>query len=93
MNELKNVSFWKSLEIVLASARVPDTQTPRWSPRWSIVRLEGVTDLPARLPTRTAPAERASGSDGAVTPASPGAREGTVARPPPRRYSLGFMPE
>ncbi len=89
MNEMKNLSFWKSLEIVLAGARLPDRQMTN---PWPIVRLEGIVDLPLRLPKRAAPAEREG--EGDVNPASTaGAGAGVVARPPPRRFSHGFLPE
>ncbi len=47
MSEMKIGSFWKCLQQVLADARFPDTQQVN---PWRIVRVEGVIEMPSRLP-------------------------------------------
>ena len=92
MNEMKTISFWKSLEIMFTGARVGEAKVK--TNRWPIVRLEGISDLPVRLPKRAVSAERSVANDGpAMTSAPSGVRGGGGARPPPRRFSLGFLPE
>lgn len=86
MTEMKTVSFWKSLEIVLTNARLPDAQLTN---PWPIVKLEGVANMPSRLPQRSAPADRSS--ENAGTSARPSAQSSAV-RPAPRRLSHDLAP-
>lgn len=53
MSEMKIGSFWKCLQQVLGDARLPDTQQVN---PWRIVRIEGVDEMPSRLPRPDDPA-------------------------------------